>query len=159
MTLSFSKSIFHLSRVLLLSLVFLKAPIAAQPSWYFNFGCKIGLISGIFSEYIGGVELSVTRWPENSRPATGACISVEHSASFVIAHFGFEIIGGGLGASLGPSLVIYQGQRELGLAATAWGGLVILPYLRETWRPEQSSIRELGAFLKIPKLISGPKIQ
>jgi hypothetical protein len=145
--------------MLLVSLVFLQTPMTAQPSWYFNFGCKLGYVSGIFGEYIGGIELSVTRWPENSKPAAGACISVEQSTSFIITHVGFEIIGGGVGASLGPSLVIYQGQRDVALAATAWGGLVILPYLRNTWRPGQSSIPEFGAFMKIPKLISGPKIR
>ena len=133
--------------------------MTAQTSWYFNFGCKIGFISGIFGEYIGGVELSVTRWPENGNTATGACISVEQSTSFVITHFGFEVIGGPLGFSLGPSLVNYQDQRDLGLTATAWGGLVLLPYLRNTWRQGQSSIPEFGAFMKLPKLISGPKIR
>ena len=133
--------------------------MSAQPSWYFNFGCKLGYAAGIYGEFIGGIELSVTRWPENSRPATGVCLSVEQSSSFLITHFGFEIIGGGVGGSLGPSIVISEGQRDVALAATAWGGVIVLPYLRETWRTGQSSIREFGAFIKIPKQIYGPQIR
>ena len=156
--LNFNSSIASIFLVHIFSLVFFQTSVTAQPSWYFNFGFKIGYASGIYGETIAGVELSITRWPESSRPAAGVCFSMEQSRSFVITHVGVEIIGGGVGASFGPTFVTTEDQRRTGLAATFWGGVILMPYLRESWLPGPSDIREFGVFLKIPKRISGQTI-
>lgn len=142
---------------LLAGIVSLPGVSSAQPDVFVSFGGKIGYTFGSSGEMIGGLEVSVTRWPE-SRTASGICLSLEQTRSFTMAHLGVELMQGFAGGSLGPSIIFRENDHAAGLTGTVWTGLIVYPYLRSTWLPStERTVPEFGAFMKFPKLISGAK--
>jgi len=130
----------------------------AQPRYYLNVGFKYGYSFGTFSQTIGGLEVSITRWPKEERFFTGACVSYEISENVKITHLGFELGNGIAAGSIGPSLTFNAEESHIGMAATLWTGLGVLPYVRQTLLTGyQNDYSEIGIFLKMPKQISGSK--
>lgn len=131
---------------------------AAQPDLFVSFGGKIGYAFGPSGGTIGGIEVSVTRWPDDGTTATGFCVSWEKGSSFTLIHAGLEMMHGVAGVSLGPSMVFRNDTRETGLTGTLWGGFLLLPYLRTTWLPaSERSIPEYGTFVKFPHRLTDGK--
>ncbi|MFZ4619786.1 MAG: hypothetical protein ACOYNS_04445 [Bacteroidota bacterium] len=134
--------------------------LSAQPSTFVSVGCKIGYSVGATSEMIGGVEISVTQFPEFSRPAMGACLSYEFSKSKKLVHAGVEFISAIPSGSIGPTVMFSNERTEYGISGTLWTAVVIMPYLRQTVMfGDAKNASEIGLFLKIPKKLSGPAIR
>jgi len=120
-----------------------------QRNWYFNPGVKLGYAFGKDGGFISGVELSLTTTLDNQRGAWGILFSLEKCRSYTMLHFGGEIFPNSpIGFSFGPSLIRQNDKNEFGASATLFGGALILPYYRYTYRHSLTDINELGAFLK-----------
>jgi len=144
-------------RVFLLLAIMIFSKVIAQDRWFINPGIKLGYAFGENGGFISGLEISVTNVPDARRPILGACVSIEQTNSTTFVHCALEA-SGLVGISLGPTIVVSEGDHRLGIGGTVFGGLVVMPYYRLTYIPNWSVLNEVGSFIKIPLKLSGPDI-
>ena len=144
-------------KVFLILAIMISSKGIAQDRWFINPGFKLGYAFGENGGFISGFEISVTNYPDARRPILGACVSLEQTNSITLVHCALEA-SGLVGISLGPTMVVSEGGHSVGIGATVFGGLVVMPYYRLTYIPNWSTLNEIGSFIKIPLKLSGPEI-
>lgn len=73
----------------------------------------------------------------------------------------FERIGATdlpVGYAIGSTLIFAEGKKHWGMTTSMYGGVFLIPYLSTTFNFDDRADFELGSFIKIPILYSGPGI-
>jgi hypothetical protein len=97
-----------------------------------------------------GLDFSVTTWAGESPYAFGAYFSAETRGEFGITHFGLEAFYKSVGISVGPARVRIGNEYDWGVAATAFGGFVALPYYQMVYAAPVNVMHGFGLFVKLP---------
>jgi len=145
----------HCIYILIFFTALLNDDLIAQNRTFISPGIKLGYAFGSNGGLIAGLEVSYTKFPDNRGLITGVCLSIEQlHYSTLFIHVAFEAASI-IGASIGPTLMISKQHNAFGVAGTVFGGLVILPYYRYTYLPNDLDFGEAGSFLKFPIQLSG----
>jgi hypothetical protein len=125
---------------------------------------KIGYQFGNGNGLLVGIEVS-TVW-ENGDRSQGILVDLDYckEANFIKLNVGvekhpFPFSSFPVGVSFGPSLMLKNQQFQVGLTTIIYGTLGIIPFFGSTVGLDFSPVFEVGSYLKIPFLISGPGIK
>lgn len=133
---------------------------AEEARYFISPGIKLGYTFGDPSGFTFGWEVSFFRtftWHEDNKDEgfIGIALDIDWCKSITKVHVGFEGSHRLLGACLGPTLVVRDEERSMGLTTTVYSWFVALPYISVTYVWGAPHIVELGGYLKIPLQLNG----
>jgi len=122
---------------------------------YLNPGLKFGHTFGDKGGYTIGFEISYT-WFIHEK-GYGAFIGIDYCAK--AKRIRYNVGAEYLFLAIGPTLIVEENSRDVGLNVTPFAGLIFIPYYSYTYRIAKDDLHELGSFLKIPIQVSGEPLR
>lgn len=156
-----------MNRLLMLILVVVAPWLTARGNeparWFVSPGIKLAYAFGESPGFLFGWEVSVftwTNWDPNGpqEGCIGFVVDWDYCGSISKLHVGFEASQRLVGASLGPTIITQNDSKLWGFTATVYSWFGVLPYYSYTYVRGMSDVHEIGGYLKIPILVSGPRI-
>ncbi|MBI3195176.1 MAG: hypothetical protein HYZ34_12040 [Ignavibacteriae bacterium] len=122
--------------------------------YFINPGLKIGHTFGEKGGFTIGFELSYTITTSKSNygfvASVDYCVSAKRMKYFLGAEYFF--------VSAGPTFITEDESVDIGINVTLYYGLIIIPYISQTFRFAKHDLVEAGSFLKFPILVNGPSL-
>lgn len=157
-------------QIILISLIFvslfmMNSNIFSQTKRvWFNPGIKLGYQFGNSGGFVIGFEATVV-WEKSDR-ADGIIIDLDYckSANYLKLNLGIEshpfpFRRSPFGLSFGPSVIFQDSVKRFGITAITYSGLFLIPFFGATFTLDLPPTFETGSYLKIPIIVSGPRIR
>ena len=120
----------------------------------YAFGQSGGLVMGIEGSYFHlagdgksiGAVISIDGFKEDRRLHLGIESNFKTKAKDVMELAGFEV---------GPTILMHDGGYDIGIGATPYFGVFIIPYYSFTFYDKDFQTHEAGTYLKLPFLVKG----
>ena len=144
-----------LKKFLFILVMFYSQLLIAQTVLTLSPGIKLGYAFGENGGFVFGFETSLVIDYDSSLENTnyGFVLSYEILNNEKRVHVGVELNIGEFsplfGMEFGPTFVLNEKKRNIGLSLTPYFGAFIIPYLRITVFPKKNIQREIGTFLKL----------
>lgn len=121
---------------------------------FLNIGIKLGYTLGNNGGFTYGFEVSYTKF--YTPCIVGTVFDIDFLEKMTKYHLGLEatsIITAGL--CIGPTLIVEEGTKDIGLSIIPYGGILLYPYFNYTIRFSKPSLFEVGTYIKLSAPLSG----
>ena len=148
--------------IVLVFAILFSANIVEAQLGFFSVGLKIGYSFGNNGGLTMGIEGSYFHLADDGR-SVGAVISVDGWKEYRRLHLGIESnfktkaedVMELAGFEIGPTILMRDGEYDIGIGATPYFGVFIIPYYTFTFYDENFHTHEAGTYLKFPFPVEG----